>query len=155
MPFKFFWISMHDNGLGEGELNQFLRGHRVLAVERRWVEQGSDSYWAFCVDYHESTGGQSGNNARTRGKDYKTVLSPEDFALFAKLRELRKELAQAEAVPVYTVFSNEQLAQMVQLRVRTSADLERIDGIGESRIEKYGARFLDLLSRHGSEGPDE
>ena len=33
--------------------------------------------------------------------------------MFSRLRELRKELAQTEAVPVYALFTNEQLAQMV------------------------------------------
>ena len=45
--------------------------------------------------------------------DYKEILKSEDFAVFARLRDLRKEIAQAEAVPVYTVFTNEQLAQLV------------------------------------------
>ena len=38
MSFKFFTIPIRDNGAAEGELNAFLRGHRVLSVERRWVE---------------------------------------------------------------------------------------------------------------------
>jgi superfamily II DNA helicase RecQ len=82
---------------------------------------------------------------RGRGKDYKEILSPDDFAVFAKLRELRKEMAQAEAVPVYTIFTNEQLAQMVQDRCGSKADLEKVAGVGDARIEKYGPRFLGLL----------
>ena len=46
--------------------------------------------------------------------DYKEILTPEQFAVFARLRELRKEIASREAVPVYTIFTNEQLSQMVQ-----------------------------------------
>jgi superfamily II DNA helicase RecQ len=79
--------------------------------------------------------------------DYRDVLSPEDFAVFAKLRELRKAIAQGEAVPVYTIFTNEQLAQMVQGRATTKAALEKIAGVGDARIEKYSGRVLELLGQ--------
>ena len=88
-----------------------------------------------------------------RGKvDYREVLSPEDFAVFARLRQARKEIAQAEAVPVYTVFTNEQLAQMVQSRATTRAALEKVAGVGDARIGKYGERVLEILRRQWSEG---
>lgn len=79
--------------------------------------------------------------------DYKEVLSTEEFSVFSQLRDIRKQISQVEAVPVYTVFTNEQLAQAVQLRCRTKADLARIEGIGEVRIEKYADHILPLLSR--------
>ena len=59
----------------------------------------------------------------------------------------RKEAAQTEAVPVYTIFTNEQLAQMVQRRVSTKADLGRIDGVGGARLEKYGDMALAVLNQ--------
>ncbi len=65
---------------------------------------------------------------------------------------MRKELAQAEAVPVYTIFTNEQLAQIVQKKARTKADLEQIAGVGDARIEKYGQRLLQFLSGLSGDG---
>jgi len=65
--------------------------------------------------------------------------------VFSRLRELRKELAQTEAVPVYALFTNEQLAQMVQRRCHSNSDLAQIEGIGDSRIGKYAERILPLL----------
>ena len=35
--------------VAEAELNSFLQSHRVLSVERRWVDQGSQSFWAICI----------------------------------------------------------------------------------------------------------
>ncbi len=147
MAFKFFQIPIREFQAIEAELNAFLRGHRVLSVDRRWVDLGQDSFWSICVDYLDGQAG-AGLDARNKGraKDYKEVLSPEDFTVFVRLRDLRKEVAQAEAVPVYTIFTNEQLAGMVQNRVRTKGDLETIAGVGDARIEKYGARFLACLS---------
>ena len=44
-------------------------------------------------------------------QDYKQVLKPEEFEVFSRLREWRKGVAEKEGVPVYVVFSNEQLAE--------------------------------------------
>jgi superfamily II DNA helicase RecQ len=150
MSYRFFVIPIRDEGSVTAELNGFLRSHRVLAVDRRWVDAGSESFWSFCVDYLEHSGGKSGppivRNGAGRGKvDYREVLSPEDFAVFARLRQARKDIAQADAVPVYTVFTNEQLAQMVQARAATKSALEKIAGVGDARIEKYGERVLEIL----------
>lgn len=103
MAYRFFLIPARDAVEAASELNAFLGNHRVLAVARRWVDQGADSYWAFCVDYYDSSAGMSEKprGARTRGKDYREILSPDDFARFAQLRDRRKEVAQAEGVPVY------------------------------------------------------
>lgn len=90
-----------------GELNGFPRSRWVLSVDRRWVEEGSSSFWSFCVNYLEASSAATGDGRQSvqRGKvDYKEVLSPEEFAVFARLREVRMEIAAAEAVPVNTVF---------------------------------------------------
>jgi hypothetical protein len=74
--------------------------------------------------------GRNPNLSRNR-VDYKTVLSPDEFPVFSRLREFRKELAQTEAVPVYALFTNEQLAQMVQRRCQSKSDLAQIEGPGD------------------------
>jgi superfamily II DNA helicase RecQ len=146
MPFKFFVVPIRDSGAAEEELNAFLRSHRVLSIDRRWIEQGTDSCWCLCVDYGETPGGISGPASRkNRGKDYKDVLGPEEFARFVQLRDLRKVIGQREGVPVYAIFTNEQLAQMVQRGVTSKADLEGIAGLGQARLQKYGDDFLQLL----------
>ena len=49
MPYRFFHIPFRDSTTAEAELNAFLGDHRVLAVDRRWVDQGPDSFWSFCI----------------------------------------------------------------------------------------------------------
>jgi hypothetical protein len=104
MAYRIFTVPIHDPGPAEAELNGFLRSHRVLAVERKWVESALNSYWTFCVDYLESaggptSGGRNGNHSGRGRIDYREKLSPEDFAVFARLRDLRREIAQEEAIP--------------------------------------------------------
>jgi superfamily II DNA helicase RecQ len=149
MPLRFFTIPARDSDLSEQELNRFLAGHKVVSIERQLVDAGMNSFWAICVDYLNSSSTQSGRPtdvARNR-VDYKTILSPEEFTIFSQLREFRKETAQTEAVPVYALFTNEQLALMVQRRCQSKTDLLGIDGIGDAKIEKYADRLLKILSK--------
>jgi superfamily II DNA helicase RecQ len=74
--------------------------------------------------------------------DYREVLNPEQFEVFSKLRELRKQIAEKESIPVYAVFTNEQLAAMVQTQADSKTKLKAIEGVGDARIDKYGEEFL-------------
>ena len=146
MALKFFTVAIRDSAPAEAELNAFLNSQRILAVDRKFVDLGENSFWVLCVDYLPSAGSIPGQVFGKKARiDYREILAPEDFALFVKLRDLRKQIAQAEAVPVYTIFTNDQLAEMVRLRANSKADLEKIAGVGDARIGKYGSKFLEPL----------
>jgi superfamily II DNA helicase RecQ len=121
-----------------------------LSTDRRFVEIGLQSFWSILVDYLDVkpeivSEGQRPTKFRNK-IDYREVLAPDVFALFAQLREFRKRLAQEEGVPVYTVFTNEQLAEVAKNRIVTKSGLEKVDGIGGARLIKYGdalVRFLE------------
>ncbi len=138
-------------------INAFLRGHSVVVVRKEWVAAGAESFWAFCVEYHEfGAVPASGGRAGVVGKvDYKEVLTADQFAVFAGLRILRKSLADRDAVPVFAVFTNEQLAEMVRLPARTVADLAKINGIGEARLAKYVKAVLSELARLPQDKPSD
>jgi superfamily II DNA helicase RecQ len=85
--------------------------------------------------------------------DYRDVLNENDFAVFAKLRSLRKRIAEQEGVPVYAVFTNEQLAAMVQKKVLTQNAFGTIDGVGKMRLEKYAESFLKILRNEPATTP--
>ncbi len=137
MQFNTFFIPVGDDGRAQDELNSFLRSQRVLAVEKAFVETG----WSFCVEWLE--GGKP--SFQKKGKvDYREVLTPEQFTAFSRLREKRKELAQRDGVQLYAVMTNEQLAEMVRLEIKSSDALHQISGLGSARIEKYGEEFMSL-----------
>ena len=54
-------------------------------------------------------------------------------------------MADKEGLPAYTFFTNEQLAAMVQQRVKSLNALAEIPGVGAARVTKYGAAFLEVL----------
>lgn len=156
MAYKFFQVPARGCEESEATLNGFLGNHRVLTVARQFVDLGDNSYWCFCVDYLDSSSNGKSKRGGRRGKvDYKELLDPIEFALFAKLRELRKELAQSEAVPVYAIFTNEQLAQIVRTRATSKDSLRAIEGLGDTRVEKYGARVAETATDHWGKAGEE
>jgi hypothetical protein len=99
MAFQIVTVPIQDDGRALEQLNAFLRSHKILSVDRRWVEQGASSFWSFCIDYlevapAEDGGYRGGRSPGGKGKiDYRETLSPEDFAVFARRRDVRKERA--------------------------------------------------------------
>jgi ATP-dependent DNA helicase RecQ len=67
-------------------------------------------------------------------------------ALFDRLRLLRREIAQQLGVPPYVVFSDATLEEMAARRPKSAADLLRIKGVGEKKLETFGDRFLAAIS---------
>ena len=127
-------------------MNAFLRGPRVLAVKKEFVADGENSFWTFCVEYLDGAGAGAMLPGGRPKVDYKEVLKPEEFEVFSRLRDWRKSVAEKEGVPVYTVLTNEQLAQMVQKQVKSKAGLKEIEGVGDARVEKYGDALVQLLA---------
>jgi len=77
-------------------------------------------------------------------------LSAADLPLFEALRSLRRELAAQQGVPPYVVFGDVTLVEMAQERPQDAAGLLRITGVGQVKLERYGAAFLEILRAHGA-----
>lgn len=153
----FFIVPALTPQAAQAELNAFLQQNRVVHVEKQWVADAAASFWSLCVTVVDGPGplpanlrapgqgARGGGGTAGGGKiDYREVLNEADFTVFAELRNLRASIAQAEGVPPYALFSNEQLASMVRQRVATAEQLRAIDGVGEARVAKYAERFLAL-----------
>lgn len=147
MAYKHYKIACAHPDEAEAAMNVFLASHSVLKVEGKLVECGLDSYWAYQVEY--VAGSVSHSNQQTKGTsprvDYKEKLNEQDFITYVRLREKRKEIAEAEAIPPFAIFTNAQLAEMVEKKCRTLDELKSISGVGESRLKKHGAVFLEML----------
>jgi ATP-dependent DNA helicase RecQ len=71
-----------------------------------------------------------------------------DEALFEKLRQLRKRLADEQAVPPYIIFSDVALRQMARFYPQTEADFARISGVGEKKLREFGGVFMAEIAAH-------
>ena len=66
--------------------------------------------------------------------------------LFARLRQLRKQIADREDMPPYIIFSDVSLSEMSEIMPLTPREFLNINGVGQIKLEKYGAEFLELIS---------
>ena len=73
------------------------------------------------------------------------VIDGANGALLDRLRTLRRTIAQEQQVPAYVVFPDRTLAEIAVRRPRTPAALADIRGVGPTKLERYGERFLAVV----------
>lgn len=91
--------------------------------------------------------------ARRESRAGTLLADPENHRLWLALRDLRQRLAGIQGVPPYLIFQDAVLLAMVERRPRTLAELGRLSGVGERKLERYGADFLAVIKPHPAPSP--
>lgn len=78
------------------------------------------------------------------------VPDDDEEALFQRLRELRRDIAQEIGKPPYIVFSDRTLRDMARIRPVTDAQFLAVNGVGESKLRQYGRRFMEAVAAFGA-----
>ncbi|MCA0303570.1 MAG: DNA helicase RecQ [Proteobacteria bacterium] len=78
------------------------------------------------------------------------VVDDGDLVLFDALKALRTRLAQQQGVPAYVVFSDRTLAELASHRPTSPRAFREIHGIGDAKLERYGAAFLEVVQKHAT-----
>lgn len=76
------------------------------------------------------------------------AVSPEDEGLWFALRACRKRLAEEHGVPPYVIFHDATLREMLEQRPLTPSELLTISGVGDSKLERFGDEFLEVIREH-------
>lgn len=90
---------------------------------------------------------KSSASQKTYGGNY-------DRKLFAKLRKLRKSLADENNVPPYVVFNDTTLLEMAEHLPVSASDLLDITGVGQRKLEKFGRPFMAMIRDHIDNGDE-
>jgi ATP-dependent DNA helicase RecQ len=123
-------------GLGEAnEVRAVYRGERRVSV-RQVITSGR------CEG-----NGRSPRSRRRRDGD-NPVVDAADAALFAALRAWRRERASEQHVPPYVIFNDATLADIARKRPKNTEDLKDVSGIGQRKLQRYGAAVLELVRGH-------
>lgn len=83
---------------------------------------------------------------QARRKPAPELLDQADQDLLTKLKHLRREMAQELGKPAYIIFSDATLIDMVQKRPIGRAQMLGVNGVGETKFERFGASFLDAIN---------
>ena len=79
----------------------------------------------------------------SRAKEAYAAVS--DDPLWFILKDKRTELAKEQGVPPYIIFHDSTLLEMVNRRPVSLADMAKITGVGQAKLERYGDAFLQVL----------
>ena len=155
--------------LGKKIVAQGLRGSRAKAALRKGVAK-NPQYGALrevpelavlaALDRLLSEG-----RLAPRGKKYPTLWIPDKRVraatsqrkktaaptnpLTTALRSFRRREARRRRVKPYQVFPDAVIEGLVRNRPQTAADLLSLDGIGPTRLRRYGDALLELVRLHG------
>jgi ATP-dependent DNA helicase RecQ len=72
-------------------------------------------------------------------------IPEEDQGLWHALRACRKRLAESHGVPPYVIFHDSTLREMLERRPLTERELLLINGVGDSKLERFGEAFLAVI----------
>lgn len=136
-----YWVSIFRQLIHKGLLNQNITRNSTLQLteEARPVLRG-DMPLELAVPCLDTA-------ART-AKSEKMVSKHYDKKLFAKLRKLRKSIADEDSLPPYVVFSDATLIDMAEILPTSYGEMLAVNGVGERKLEKYANPFLDLIQEH-------
>jgi ATP-dependent DNA helicase RecQ len=122
--------------LGEAEaVRAVYRGERALSV--RTAPRGTKT---------------ASDRPRKRRDRASPALVGQDGALFEALRAWRRGEASRQRVPPYVIFHDQTLADIARQRPAGLAALLAIDGVGQGKLERYGAAVLEIVGT-GASGP--
>ncbi len=86
---------------------------------------------------------------RGGGRGKKAGVTAADPALFERLRTWRTEAAKELKQPAFCVFTDATLVAIADARPTSEAALRKVPGVGASKLERFGADVLALLSAEG------
>lgn len=83
----------------------------------------------------------------------RAILSPEAETLLSALKVLRMTLAKEQGVPPYVIFHDKTLEEMADRRPQNETEFRYISGVGESKLDRYGHDFIELIRKHADDSP--
>lgn len=94
------------------------------------------------------TTGKAARGQSSRTANAKAGLDQADQELFEALRARRMELAKEQGVPPYVVFPDTTLIALATERPMDEDEMLGISGIGQSKLERYGEAFLEVITAY-------
>ncbi|MBO3760095.1 DNA helicase RecQ [Ciceribacter sp. L1K22] len=94
------------------------------------------------------TKGKTSKASSPRAASARASLDQADGELFEALRAKRMELAKELSVPPYVIFPDTTLVAMATERPMDEDEMLEISGVGQSKLERYGEDFLEVIRAH-------
>jgi ATP-dependent DNA helicase RecQ len=131
------WVHIGKELVRLGYLRQSQDGLPVLAIS----ERGRDLL------------GGGGPAVMIASRQAPPAAGEGDTELFARLKRLRKDLADKQGAPAFVIFSDAALQQMSRSYPTTPEAFLRISGVGQRKLDELGPIFLREIAEHLASNP--
>jgi ATP-dependent DNA helicase RecQ len=88
----------------------------------------------------------AGSTSRGKSAGPAAELSPEAEEVFERLRAWRAAVAKEQGMPAYVIFHDATLRQIAATPPSTLSGLGLINGVGETKLARYGQQILEVLA---------
>lgn len=134
-------VSDRFQNMDEAVVNDFLSRYDVINMNSKLV-QDEINYWSVLIYYQEKSK-QSGSSKMDVSSE--KDLSDEEKTIYNKLKDWRYEKSKELHQPPYVIFHNTHLMSIAKFKPYNLQDLEQINGLGESKIKRYGIEIIEVL----------
>ncbi|MDX1303948.1 ATP-dependent DNA helicase RecQ [Photobacterium sp.] len=136
-----YWVSILRQLIHRGFLNQnMLRSSTLQLTEKARSVLRAEIELELAVPRLD-VAARSAKSDKMANRHY-------DKALFAKLRKLRKAIADEDDLPPYVVFNDASLMEMAEMLPTSQGEMLAVNGVGHRKLEKYGSAFLNVIEAH-------
>lgn len=154
MQIKLYTVPVFDSEKIEEELNRFLRGHRILQLERHFCADNG-GYWAIMIEYVDGDPvAEAPPASRRERKDFTEGLTEEEKLRFEYYKKVRKQLSDKNSIPAYLVFTNEELALLAKIPELSEDTTRNVKGIAPQRLKDYIRYFYTVEDAEASRETD-
>lgn len=85
---------------------------------------------------------------KTSAKREAKIIPAASDTLWQALKNKRLQLAREQGVPPYIIFHDTSLIEIHSKKPKTLSDFANISGVGQSKLERYGAAFIKVICGH-------
>jgi ATP-dependent DNA helicase RecQ len=141
-----YWMALIRQVLVDGLLTKDIETYGILKVSQKGLDFISNPQSFMMSEDHEYNETED-EAIVTAAKSSGTA----DEVLMSMLRDLRKKVAKKLEVPPFVVFQDPSLEDMALKYPISLDEMVNIHGVGEGKAKKYGAAFIELISRYVEE----
>lgn len=125
----------------EESVNDYFSNFEIISMETKLIED-EINYWSILISYKDKSSKPISNKTTVSSEE---ELSQEEMIIYNKLKNWRAEKAKQYQLPPYIIFHNTHLMSIARHKPSTLEDLEIVNGIGKSKIEKFGIEIIEVL----------
>lgn len=143
-----YWTSLIRQLLLEGLLQKDITEHGILKITKQgqaFLKKPSSFFMVMGNFYEEAN--EDDDELVAEGAGPATT----DVRLFEMLKDLRKQFAKEKKLPPFVIFLESSLEDMATQYPTSLAELEKISGVSKGKAQRYGQKFVELISAYVEE----